>query len=313
MGMDADALIGAGVLLGAGLVVAVALGVWVTVRKLRWPARRTYAWAVARGIPGDPGEMVPARRFEEIEIDLGRGGRAAGWLIEGKDPNGPTVVVTPGWGSSRLGALFRLDGLEGWARGVIAWDPPGHGETEGPSALGTAEPAQIARIVEQFVDGSVVLMGWSLGGGASIVAAAEMLERGVDVVGVIAEAPYREAWTPAFRVMRGAGMPWRVNGPVAMGCLGIRFGLGPRWKGFDRAAWSRRVGCPVLVVHGTADPVSPIEDGRAIAAAAVEGEMLEVEGGGHNDLWSDERGAAVRAGVERFVRERVVGGGAAGE
>ncbi len=40
-------------------------------------------------------------------------------------------------------------------------------------------------------------------------------------------------------------------------------------------------GLPVLVVHGTADPVFPLEHGRALAAAIPGARLLELEGMGH--------------------------------
>ena len=301
--IDIQALIGVGVLLGIGLVVALNGAVLVTMHKLCRPPRRTYAWALARGVAGDPGEMVPSRTFEEIELDVGRGERAAAWVIEGKDPRGATVVLTPGWGSSKLGALVRLAAIEEAAARVVVWDPPGHGDTPGVSALGAREHEMIAQIAAQYSGcGPLVLMGWSLGGGASVAAAALCAERGIKVSGVLAEAPYREAWTPAFRVMRAGGLPWRVNGPIAIGILGAAFGVGALWRGFDRLLWAAKAGCPVLVLHGSDDPVSPPEDGRAIAAAAEQGELMSIEGGGHNNLWGEEFGERVRERASAFIR-----------
>ena len=40
-------------------------------------------------------------------------------------------------------------------------------------------------------------------------------------------------------------------------------------------------GLPVLVVHGTADPLFPVEHGRALAAAIPGARLLELEGMGH--------------------------------
>jgi pimeloyl-ACP methyl ester carboxylesterase len=40
-------------------------------------------------------------------------------------------------------------------------------------------------------------------------------------------------------------------------------------------------GLPVLVVHGTDDPLFPVEHGRALAAAIPGARLLELEGMGH--------------------------------
>ena len=131
--------------------------------------------------------------------------------------------------------------------------------------------------------------------------------------GGIAEAPYRLPLTPARNVMRLNHLPYRLNLPVAMGLVGLRLGVGAGWRrgqdgvGFDRAAHAARLGCPLLVIHGSEDEISPIEDGRAIASAAPAGEIVEVEGAGHNDLWAEEGWVEVCAGAMRGFVGRVGG------
>ncbi len=51
------------------------------------------------------------------------------------------------------------------------------------------------------------------------------------------------------------------------------------WPWAQRAL-ARRVRCPVLVVHGTRDAVTPPAEGRALARASG-GRLLRIEGGGH--------------------------------
>ena len=47
------------------------------------------------------------------------------------------------------------------------------------------------------------------------------------------------------------------------------------------AAMEELAGLPVLVVHGTADPLFPVAHGRALAAAIPGARLLEIEGMGH--------------------------------
>ncbi len=280
-------------LLALGFVLAVGLGTWLVVHRLRRPTRRTYAWAVARGVPGDPSEIDAPRAFESYEMLLD-GVRCAVWDIAGDDPAGPVVVCSPGWGDAKLGVLPRLDALAACASRVVAWDSPGLGDTPGLCPMGTREPRMLLRLAREVRAGDqpVVLFGWSLGAGSSIAAGA--LEADADpsepraIAGVVAEAPYRHPWTPTFRVMRTARLPWRLNGPPAFALLGIRLLGSPTWRGFDRAAHAARARCPLLVLHGTADEICPCADGRAIASAAPAGTLVPVPGGGHNDLWTDE-------------------------
>jgi pimeloyl-ACP methyl ester carboxylesterase len=179
------------------------------------------------------------------------------------------------------------------------WDLPGHGEAPGRCSLGVDEADDLVALVERVAgDAPVALYGWSLGAGMSIAAAA----RDGRVAGVIAEAPYRLAITPARNVMRMNGLPYRMNLPVAMGLVGLRLGVGVGWRGFDRADLASRLACPLLVVHGSTDEICPIVDGREIAGAAPRGEIVVIEGAGHNDLWSEPAFAAACDGaIGRFL------------
>ncbi len=272
-----------------GLLIALGASTAAMMRRLTRPPRKTYAWAVSRGKPGTPAELPSPREFRTVVFNL-RGHPCSAWEIPGDDPSAPVVIYTPGWGDSRLGVLPRLGPLIPASSLVIAWDPPGQGESPGVCDLGVHEPDLLRELVEQVRgDGKtdVVLVGASLGAGVSIVAAAPQQGR-TPVLGVIAEAPYRYAWTPAFNVMRLAALPFRLNGPLVFALLGLRF-ADPFWKRFDRAAHAARLACPLLVLHPELDEVSPPSDGRAIAAASARGAYSEVPGGSHNELWIDER------------------------
>lgn len=297
--------LGLSIILAQGLALAVVLSAWAIARKIRRPPRRTYASAVARGRPGDPGELSSARAFTEWFLEW-RGVRLPVWDIPGDAPDGPAIVLTPGWGDSRIGALTRLPAMLPLASRVLAWDLPGMGEAPdwprgwfGGWPMGTVEHEALRALVERSGASRVVLYGWSAGAGIGVVAAGEEDPR---IVGVIAEAPYRLAWTPARNVLRLARMPWGVVGPLAFGALGVRLGVGARWRGFDRAEHARRVAAPLLVLHGSDDEVCPLADGEAIARAAARGVLAVIRGGRHNDLWTDERFAAEStAAVRAFV------------
>lgn len=312
-------LLGLLLLLAAGLGVFALAVVAFTLRTLTRPPRRTYSWAVARGVPGEPPEVrVPWGRVEHSSWTFtSRGRDLPVWDVRGARADGPTAVLTHGWGDSRVVALSRLPALLACCARVVMWDLPGHGDAPGTCTLGTRECDDLVALLGRIgAAGPVVLYGSSLGAGVSIVVAARDAAR-LGVVGVIAEAPYRVPRAPAERVMRVRGLPWRWNLPVVMALVGARQGYGLSWVagadagGFDRAAHAANLRVPLLVIHGTRDEVCPIEDGRAIAAAAPDGEIVEVEGGGHNNLWTDDRfipvcAAAVAGFVERCTARQGV-------
>ncbi len=286
-------LVGLLQLLAVGLLAAVAVSGLHTAWSLRHPPRRTYAWAVARRVPGDPSELEPSRPYEVFTF---RGTRSdlPAWRVPGDNPQGPVVVMTHGWGSGRIGGLKRLGAVLPHARAVILWDLPGHGESPGTARLGTDEHLDLAALLDTISPPSppdqpvpIVLFGWSLGAGVSIRAAAQNAGRH-DLRAVIAEAPYIHAPTPARGVIRLRGLPHTINLPLAMMLLGTRLGVGPRWAGFARDRHAARLGeIPLTVIHGEADPVCPVADGRAIADAAPNGRLVTIPHGGHNNLWTD--------------------------
>jgi len=273
---------------------------------LTHPPRRTYASAVRRGLAGDPSELDRPRPFDASTVPLADGkAEAEVWRVSGDDPEGPVVILAHGWGDGRIGGLVRLPALAAWASAVVLFDFPGHGETRGACRLGTREVRDLRAVVERVRerdDAPIVLYGWSMGAGVAIAAAGE-LARDHPPAGVIAEAPYALAYTPARNVMRLAGLPWRLNLRPAMWALGLRFGVGPGWWGFDRIQRAQGVTAPLLVLHGLEDEICPESDGRAIADAAPQGAFVGIERGGHNDLWTDpELTAATAQALSQWIR-----------
>ncbi len=311
-------------LLMAGLLVACA-AVVATWWSLTHPPRRTYASALARGRPGDPSELPVSRAFTSWRFTHDRESLAV-WDIPGDDPLGPIVLMLHGWGDSRLGALSRLPAVLPVASRVLAIDLPGHGESSGQSSVGHREAEAVEAIVDSLAreseeadhrraglaglaDGAsppatrrFVLFGWSMGAGVAIDATSR-LAGDARLAGVIAEAPYRHAITPARNMLRLRALPsgWNLRAALAMMRMsGSRVSRGSR--PFDRAALAARIAVPMLVIHGELDEISPIEDGRAIAAATPRTRLIELAGASHYGLWSD---LGVSERLARDVRDFV--------
>jgi hypothetical protein len=69
----------------------------------------------------------------------------------------------------------------------------------------------------------------------------------------------------------------------------------------DNLSTIKRVHCPVLVFHGTADRLVPMDMGRRVAEAAPGPvEFVMIEGAGHNETY-DVGGREYREKVARFV------------
>lgn len=299
---------GLALLLAIGFLVFWLALVALTLRALLYPARRTFAWCVSYGQPADPGGLSPPREFRAETLRAADGAELPYWVIRGDAPAGPIVIFSHGWGESRQSVLQRLDALAGECSQVISWDLPGHGEASpGRCTLGTGESHALARLfdlVGEHVppDRPVILYGFSLGAVVSIRAGAECSDR---IAGVIAEAPYRQPWTPARNVMDLKGLPHRLNLRPALFLAGLTLGDGPFWTGFDRAELAARLPFPLLVLHGESDAMCPLADGEAIAAAAPDGRLCPIEEAGHLDLWlapqwREKAGEAVRAFISEI-------------
>ncbi len=304
------------ILLALGFVVYWTFLVLVTLDALRKPSRRSLAWCLARSQPFEPTELRTPREFECSEITepapthsirlTTRTTTCPVWTIPGDDPAGPVAIFSHGWGESKQAVLQRLDALAPVCSAIVSWDMPGHGDASpGACRLGINEHRALGELIETVAeslapDRPIVLVGFSMGAGVSLRAAADNPDR---VAAVIVEAPYRLPQTPAQNVMQLKGFPYRLNLRPALAITGLLADRNPTWQGFDRAAIASRLSCPLLVVHAIADEMCPLADGRAIADAAPDAEIVEIAGASHTDLWQqpEPREAAMQA-VQAFIR-----------
>ncbi len=299
-------LIGLIQLLGIGFGLYLALLILYTMWGLTHPRRQTYAWAICRNLPGDPSELDEPIPFEEriVQGDQADQGELHLWVLQGKNPQGPRIVMTHGWGSSRIGGLKRIAPLLEHASQIVLWDLPGHGDSAGKVHLGSTEHTDLARILESLEDETpTIFYGWSMGAGVSLALAKAFGDQ-YPIVGLICESPYIHAQTPARNVIRLRGIPYRLNLTPAIWLLGICFGLGPSWRGFARDELAKSIELPILILHGDADPVCPIDDARRIAACAPNATLVPIAGGGHNNLWTDPVYAhQMSQAIESFLAE----------
>jgi uncharacterized protein len=295
------AMIGLIQLLGIGFGLYLVSLILYTMWGLTHPKRQTYASAVYRNLPGDPSELDIPIPFEERVVQ-GAKGELHLWVLEGKNPSGPRIVMTHGWGSSRLGGLKRLGPIVEHASQIILWDLPGHGDSAGKVHLGATEHHDLAHILGDLEDGTpTILFGWSMGAGISL-ALAKICGDQYSLAGIICESPYVDAQTPASNVIRLRGVPYRLNLNPAIMLLGVFFGLGPSWRGFARDELAKSIKLPILIIHGDADPVCPIEDAQRIASAGANAKLVVIHEGGHNNLWTDEMYAQqMNDAIESFL------------
>lgn len=295
--------------LGIGLVIGWVLLVGYTAWMLTHPPRRSYAWAVARSLPGAPDELriagaAPASAEARVAFESwnlrSRGRDLPVWEVAGRRADGPVVIMSHGWGDSRTVMLAsgRVEALLPLASKIVLWDMPGHGDAPGVCSLGEGEPADLAELAARVAGrgdaaAGLVLYGFSLGAAVTMKALPRIAG---GVRGIVLEAPYVAPVIPARNVMHLRGLPWRSN--IAPGLLLARVlhgcgGPAWPWRRLERPPFPWLIEAvidrPVLIVHGVDDAVSPVEGARAIASVLPKVTLFEVEGGRHTTLWTDPR------------------------
>ncbi|WP_375423801.1 alpha/beta fold hydrolase [uncultured Friedmanniella sp.] len=235
--------------------------------------------------------------------------------------DGPLVVLAHGMGDSRHSYRFVAPALAAAGYRVASVDLRGCGESSvGWTGYSRTDIAGDLVALVRHLGGPAVLVGHSISGGAVTIAAATapdlvtgVVELGsftrkqsVDLGGLLRLRRYRvgmtrlalvgvlgrvSSWSayldlaipakPAdwdaelARIVASLGEPGRMSALQRMG----------RSAPGDAGAQLPHVGCPVLVVVGSADPdwADPVAEGRSIVAdlATGLGELAVIDGAGH--------------------------------
>ena len=255
-------------LLGA---IVTAIIVWEATH----PPRRTAGWALAHGRATDPGDL--GLSFESWTLDRAGGVTLPVWEITIGSAEHPTVVLVHGWGQSRLRSLERVDPWRALASRLVLYDLRGHGDAGGTSRLGHKEEDDLLALLDRLGDGPFILDGYSMGAEIAIHAAAAERDTG-RIAGVVASGAYRTVHVPLRNRLAAIRHPARPVTDIALVVLRL---VGIRQR--DVAIAARRLQCPLLVVHGADDHITPIDGARAIAEAAAKGTFVEVPDRGHGD------------------------------
>ena len=204
--------------------------------------------------------------FADLTLATEDGERLHAWWIPARAPTIAHVLLCHG-NAGNIGdrvphvALLAAAGFD-----VLAFDYRGYGRSSGrPSEHGSyldARTAHDALLRQAGVDSArVVYLGESLGGAVALALAIEL-----PPAGLILQSTFTNV-----RDMARLHYPFipRALVPDAYPTLRI----------------IPRLQAPLLVLHGSEDPIVPLMDGEALFAAAPEPKRIEVfEGVGHNDV-----------------------------
>jgi fermentation-respiration switch protein FrsA (DUF1100 family) len=246
-------------LTAALLAISVPLLIGATValfedRLIYQPTRDLIATPATVGLP-----------YEDVRF--GPGGRLHGWLIPGSGRT--TVLLIHGNGGNighRVGvAAWLRSGLEAT---LFLFDYQGYGHSAGhPSEAGLIEDSRAAlaylRSRREVDPARIAYFGESIGAVPAVELALE-------------DPPYRLILQSAFTSLPDLAADHSPYLPI-----GRIFRS--RFPTIDRIG---RVRAPVLIAHGTADDLVPVDHARRLHAAAPEPKGLHlIEGAGHNDIY----------------------------
>jgi pimeloyl-ACP methyl ester carboxylesterase len=284
------------ILLGAAALIwmlIISIGIaWSIAR----PARVTEAWAMARQLPADPGEA--SLDFEEAHFTDADGVGRPVWLIEGRRDDGPILLMLHAWAESRINMLQWAIKLQPTCGAMALFDRRGHGECPHPADRQFhRECEDVGRLItwlgQRYPNRPIVLLGSSQGAVVAVLAA---LGGGVD--GVIADSPYRYVLDPIRRVVRARRLP--TLGTVELAAVWL-YWRAPGQVGFDLADQAEQLTVPLLVMHGQADHIVPIDHAQAVADRAPRGRLVRFDQCDHLEAIAGATGRYRQALIDWFA------------
>jgi len=259
----------------AGVYLAVLVALWAVQERITFPAPRA-------ALP-DPTRVIATG--ERIELTMKDGTRLVGWFLPPKDGGRPAPGLLWFYGNGEtIGAIWPvIRDFRPPNAALLVVDYPGYGASGGRATeAGIYEAGALAYQALAARPGvdprRIYVYGRSLGTAVATRTAADH-----PAAGLILESPFTSARDMAART-------YRIF-PLFL----VRLQL-------NNIETIRQVHCPVLVFHGTADRLVPMDMGRRVAEAAPgPKEFVMIEGAGHNETY-DLGGRSYRDKLAEFVR-----------
>jgi len=235
---------------------------------------------------------------EHVWIDGPSGKRLHAWFIP-VDTEAPAVVVLHGWGGNATDMLPIAPGINSVGFHALFLDARTHGLSDNEDFMSMPRFAEdldtaLAWLHARDDVTTVGVIGHSVGAAAAILAAS----RDTTIDAVVAVASFAH---PEELMWRAIPYP----APVKWTLLRIiRRMIG---VSFDDIAPRNRIGevkVPVLLLHGDADEVVPVEDALSLHEHLPSSRLITVPGGKHSDLEAFE---PYFEQVDDFLRSALVG------
>ena len=207
-------------------------------------------------------------------------------IVRPKLPPRATIFVLPGITDDKEYMRAYADRLATAGYRAILVDSRGHGRSTGKYLTwGIEEAHDLSQLIDALaIDGPIGVLGHSYGGASAI----EWAGREPRVQAVMALGPFSSMRNCVLALPVVRSVVPRFVLEHALVRAGRLAGFHP--EDADVRVAARRTKAPILIVHGTEDPIVPIEQARSIAAAAPDHVKLVVlEGQDHENIAGDAR------------------------
>lgn len=257
-----------------GLYGAVTLAAWAGQRKLLYPAPQRAETPVMDGATVTETQGPHGRTVRALYSPAPAGGVTAAFFHGNSEEIADVVPLA--WAFRRAGV------------GFFAVEYPGYGLSRDYESTETTLTADAEAALWHLhnklgvATADVVVVGQSLGTGV----ATEMARRGHGTRLVLI-SPFTSVPDMARTIAPFLPVRWLVK------------------DRFDNAAKAPEITVPVLIVHGTADEIVPVEMGKKLAQRFPSATTYWVEGGHHNDLFVKD-GRIVVDRIAAFVKGEYV-------
>jgi pimeloyl-ACP methyl ester carboxylesterase len=236
--------------------------------------------------PVNPHDKIPKDfgvKVQEINFPSIKGEDIYAWKAI-SNPNFPTLVLVHGWGKNveRMSPYLRKLCCRGF--NMLAFDARGHGnshEEEPMTMLKFAEDIEsaIAYILsdEEQINKEISLIGLSIGGASSILAAS----RNKNIKKVVTVGGFAHPLDVMRKQIQDRYIPYFPFIWLFLKFVKRRTGLD-----FDNIAPVNNIAkakADFLLIHGTKDKVVPLEQGHKLKKAQPKAELWEISGRGHSN------------------------------
>jgi len=222
--------------------------------------------------------------FEEVSIATKNNKHLYGWWIAEKK-NAPTIILMHGWGKNVGRLMPYIKNLHGKGFNLLAFDSRNHGSSDKDDFSSMVKFAEDICSSIDFIEkqptaekDNIFLIGLSIGGAASIYAAAhDSRIKKIVTIG----APSNPADVMALHI-RKKHIPQPI---IWLAFEFLQYKIGKRFSEIAAVQNIFKTDAKVYLVHGTDDKVVPFSQAELLMKAAKDGQaqLWAIAGKGHSN------------------------------